>query len=196
MATKAKYLKYSIEELQDLANKSSSFEEILETIGYNHPNDKRLIKGIQSFFDKANIHYQHLTILKNTEGLVICKVCKQSKPLDDFYFTKGKIGQKTCKECVRKREREKHSRHKDILNDYKKQLSCRKCGDNRHYVLDFHHIDPEQKDYNISDGPRTKMETMLKEIEKCVILCSNCHREFHFLERENDITLEEYLDGV
>ena len=68
-----------------------------------------------------------------------------------------------------------------------------KCGCNKFYLIDFHHINPSEKEYNISDNSHAKFETLLKEIEKCIPLCSNCHREFHYLNEHNGITLEQYL---
>ena len=75
----------------------------------------------------------------------------------------------------------------------KKEHPCVKCGCNKFYLIDFHHTNPKEKDYAISDNPNASIETILKEIEKCVPLCANCHREFHYLERESGITLEQYL---
>ena len=40
---------------------------------------------------------------------------------------------------------------------------------------------------------RRSFKTMKKEIEKCIVLCNNCHSEFHYLEREKNITIQEYL---
>ena len=55
---------------------------------------------------------------------------------------------------------------------------CRICGYNRCLAaLDFHHLDPAQKEFNISSvmsWPRIMME-----LNKCELLCSNCHREVH-----------------
>ena len=59
-----------------------------------------------------------------------------------------------------------------------------KCNDCQHeYPLscyDFHHIDPTQKDVNPSVVLSRKYETFLTEINKCVLLCANCHRIRHF----------------
>ena len=55
--------------------------------------------------------------------------------------------------------------------------------------------DPSQKDYTISDNSNIKIETLMQEIEKCIVLCANCHREFHYFERTNNLTIQEYLNG-
>jgi hypothetical protein len=47
-------------------------------------------------------------------------------------------------------------------------------------ALEFHHPDPKQKDFSISgDGSTRSWERVKKEIEKCVLVCANCHREIH-----------------
>ena len=67
---------------------------------------------------------------------------------------------------------------------------------NKHYLIDFHHINPAEKNFTISENSHAKFEILLKEIEKCIPLCANCHREFHYLEKEQGITLNEYLNGA
>ena len=38
------------------------------------------------------------------------------------------------------------------------------------------------------------LDSVFDEIEKCIVLCANCHREFHYLNKRNpDLTLEAYL---
>ena len=74
-------------------------------------------------------------------------------------------------------------------------MSCKKCGCSKHYLIDFHHINPAEKDFSISENSHAKFETLLKEIEKCIPLCSNCHREFHYFEKTQGITLIDYLNG-
>ena len=58
---------------------------------------------------------------------------------------------------------------------------CRICGYNRCLkALEFHHLDPTKKDFGISSkGYARSWEKVKNEIEKCVLLCANCHREFH-----------------
>lgn len=73
------------------------------------------------------------------------------------------------------------------------RTECAKCGDTRTYLLDFHHKDPAQKEFTIGVMKKGAKEKIQKEIDKCICLCANCHREFHYFEREQGITLEEYL---
>lgn len=58
---------------------------------------------------------------------------------------------------------------------------CINCGYNRcQAALDFHHLDATQKEFGISmDGITRAWERVQKELDKCVLVCSNCHREIH-----------------
>lgn len=57
---------------------------------------------------------------------------------------------------------------------------CQRCGyDKSIRALEFHHTDPSKKDFGIS-RTLTKSITLLKnEVDKCILLCSNCHAEIH-----------------
>jgi len=58
---------------------------------------------------------------------------------------------------------------------------CEKCGYNDCMdALEFHHSDPSKKDFSISSKGYTRSwERVKKELDKCVMLCANCHREAH-----------------
>ena len=57
---------------------------------------------------------------------------------------------------------------------------CQICGYNHFYgALDFHHIDPSKKDVIIGSIRKPFDKKLLTELKKCVVLCSNCHREVH-----------------
>lgn len=76
--------------------------------------------------------------------------------------------------------REWRERNRALYDDYKRTLSCVLCGESEPCCLDFHHKDPSQKEYSISSAPRHKsFKKIMIEIEKCVVLCSNCHRKVH-----------------
>lgn len=56
---------------------------------------------------------------------------------------------------------------------------CKVCGYNRcTAALEFHHLDPTKKDFSISGGTRS-FESLKDEVDKCVLVCSNCHKEIH-----------------
>ncbi len=46
-------------------------------------------------------------------------------------------------------------------------------------ALIFHHIDPSTKEFGISDGRTRRWETLVKELDKCALLCNRCHEEVH-----------------
>ena len=57
---------------------------------------------------------------------------------------------------------------------------CAICGYNKcHSALEFHHINPELKNFTISQNTSKGWQTLLEEAKKCVLVCSNCHREIH-----------------
>lgn len=66
------------------------------------------------------------------------------------------------------------------VSDLKKTLSC-SCGEDHPSCLEFHHKDPTQKDLSIADAISNgwSISRMIKEIEKCEVLCANCHRKVH-----------------
>jgi len=58
---------------------------------------------------------------------------------------------------------------------------CKICGyDKCIQALEFHHLDPLKKDFNISSNSFS-FEKMKKEVDKCILICSNCHKELHYL---------------
>lgn len=69
----------------------------------------------------------------------------------------------------------------DFLAKIKKQQGgkCQRCGyDKCLKALEFHHLDPQQKDFTISND-HFKLAEAIEETKKCILICSNCHRELH-----------------
>lgn len=89
------------------------------------------------------------------------------------------------KESIKKKILERKVLIKVWLHDYKSKLKCSKCPENHISCLDFHHKDPKNKEVSIADAIKFcwSIKRILKEIEKCDVLCSNCHRKEHFLAR-------------
>lgn len=59
---------------------------------------------------------------------------------------------------------------------------CLKCGYKKCIkALEFHHIEPEHKDFNLSKWGHTRSwERVKAELDKCILVCANCHREIHY----------------
>ena len=58
-----------------------------------------------------------------------------------------------------------------------KNVPCADCGEKYpYYVMDFHHVDPSKKNFTMNKHGNRGIEVILAEIEKCIVLCANCHR--------------------
>ena len=82
----------------------------------------------------------------------------------------------------------RHERRKDrlkFINDYKSECGCKNCGEKRHYCLDLHHINPNTKHDDVPRMIRDDygIKKIKLELQKCEVLCANCHREYHYLEK-------------
>ena len=92
--------------------------------------------------------------------------------------------------------KQKYQEKKNIVQEIKSSCSCAKCGQTRGYVLDFHHINPNEKSDSIArlTSNNSKLDKVYDEMKKCIVLCANCHREFHYLQQRNEeLTIEDYL---
>lgn len=109
-----------------------------------------------------------------------CSKCKITKPLEDFYKKKNKLGHyHYCKDCFRQvmlvRTRKQAELISSLVGD-----CCSVCGYNKcDSALELHHLDPKQKEFSLSKSRSYSIEKIKKEISKCILLCANCHREVH-----------------
>ena len=129
------------------------------------------------------------------EGKKYCPSCEQIKAKEDFTL-KGNA----CRPCANKRAREHYAvrrtndewrqERRNKINTVNKQNKekaiafmggkCFDCGGIfPSAVYDFHHLDMSTKEYNPSHILRN-LEKGKEELEKCVLLCSNCHRIRHY----------------
>lgn len=80
-------------------------------------------------------------------------------------------------------------RRKEIrawFNEFKSKLKCLQCGEDHPATLDFHHKNKEEKErgLNFMSHWGYSRERIKKEIEKCIVLCANCHRKLHSEENQ------------
>lgn len=128
----------------------------------------------------------------------ICTKCGKELPITDFNWRDKQKGTRRseCKYCHCEYMKQKYQEKKQVVQQLKTESKCAKCGESRGYVLDYHHIDPTQKENTIARMTSNyySLDRVQKEIEKCVCLCSNCHREFHHFEETQGMTISEYLE--
>lgn len=113
--------------------------------------------------DKSYKHYGQRSSL--------CKPCKRSY---DREYYKTKVDKVKKVELNKQRKLGIYKKLKDFCKDN----PCKSCGEDDYVVLDFDHIDREDKSYGISEMVRLgfSWENILKELGKCQVLCANCHR--------------------
>lgn len=116
----------------------------------------------------------------------ICSTCGIEKDRTEFpssgYHTQ-KDGTKTrlckpeCKECHNATGK---ARIEQLLIDIGVVWKCVRCGyDKCKASMDFHHTDPSTKDFEISRRWTISKDLLTEEVNKCIVLCKNCHGEYH-----------------
>lgn len=128
----------------------------------NYSEDK--IKQYQSYYDLGN------SLKKVGEKF---KISRQS--LSKYIIKRVKTFTKEKRIIHHKSYR---NRVKELAVNYKGG-KCVICGYNKcQAAMNFHHIEPKEKDYQISGGTKS-FESLKKELDKCVLVCRNCHSEIH-----------------
>lgn len=109
-----------------------------------------------------------------------CAKCSTFKDAKEFYIRRnGNNLSPYCKICTSKECSQRFTRIKEQCVAYKGG-KCENCGYNRFIgALDFHHKNPSQKEFNICRRRSCNIEKLKPELDKCKLLCSNCHREEH-----------------
>lgn len=105
-----------------------------------------------------------------------CKHCGTTNP-DDFF--KSNSMKSCCLKChtIHTHQRLRIAKLKAI--DYLGG-KCSECGiTGVPAIYDFHHRDPKEKDFSWGTKRTTNWDSLKKELDKCILLCSNCHRELH-----------------
>lgn len=128
----------------------------------------------------------------------VCVSCKTLKTIDHYASRGNEKLHNTCKQCqaeygrkhyqankaiyndrARKNEEALIKRNQDFIRAYKENKPCTDCGKQYpYYVMDFDHLDPTKKEKNVGrlTARSFSLEKIQKEIDKCELVCSNCHR--------------------
>jgi hypothetical protein len=81
------------------------------------------------------------------------------------------------------RSLDRRDRLRAAVYEYKRDhCECTRCGESNPACLEFHHREPEHKERTVSEliTYGNSLETVREEIEKCDVLCANCHRQEHY----------------
>ena len=108
-----------------------------------------------------------------------CTKCGEEKDLLEFPVdNKNKDGLDCkCRSCQSKRKKIDYDNKKEFVESQK--TPCIVCNFYVPVCIDFHHIDESEKEITIANSYRLSYKRLQKEIDKCVCLCSNCHRQVH-----------------
>ena len=108
-----------------------------------------------------------------------CPACQTELEYKFFYKNKGRTTG-FCKKCHNNSVVKRQQNYKKTCVAYKGG-ACEMCGYSKYYgALEFHHKDPTKKDFTIAKSRHSSFnETTKKELDKCLMLCANCHREEH-----------------
>lgn len=94
-----------------------------------------------------------------------------------------------CDRCYWRTKAATRTQTKNWWEDFKKSLVCVDCGEDDSIVLDFHHRNPNEKDWEVSSmvSHAYSKERILREADKCDVVCANCHRRRHHKEKLNTL---------
>lgn len=113
----------------------------------------------------------------------VCEICEKK------FETKSST-RIYCYECSGESTRLDNSTRKHqktiLRNNMKKQAvkllggKCSICGYNKCIdALEFHHKNPNEKEFKIGSGNTMSWKEYRNEVSKCMLVCSNCHKEIH-----------------
>ena len=110
-----------------------------------------------------------------------CTSCQCLLTEDNAYKRKTRKSglSSMCKSCFSEYCAERWRDRKKLAIEYKGG-QCQECGYKKYLgALEFHHLDPSTKEANWNKIRLWEWSKITEELDKCVLLCANCHREAH-----------------
>lgn len=105
---------------------------------------------------------------------MVDKVCKTHGLTSHVMEGRGYF---RCKKCRTANVHKRRLKFKSLCVEYKGGC-CELCGYDKYQgALEFHHLDPKEKDFQLSKT--LSWDKAKTEMDKCIMLCANCHREVH-----------------
>jgi len=121
-----------------------------------------------------------------------CSTCNKIKNIVEFYPRKESSDgyRPCCKECDSNTNKKRSTNRRKIYRKLIHKLKingCAICGYSKcDRALDFHHVNPQDKEFQVAQAAfNRKNNSITKELNKCILLCKNCHAEIEQKERGN-----------
>lgn len=160
------------EDIEELINEDYSFKQLASHFGVS-------VTVINNWLKKFSLKTKHQRggTTKDRKPH-LCRNCGDTNPNNFRVKKKG-----LCIKCQRVYQTEQHNKRKAILVQYMGG-KCIICGYQTSLsALDFHHLNPDTKEHSIyrtGNIKNTSLDKAKEELTKCILVCSNCHREIHF----------------
>jgi hypothetical protein len=123
-------------------------------------------------FGKHNTESLSRVMQNNKLQIIVCSICNRNY----IYSKKAGHTKKVCNSCVVNKYK---TAFKKKCVEYKGG-ECKICGYKKCLrALSFHHTNPKTKEFIISGAHCRKWEIIRLELDKCILLCENCHLEIH-----------------
>ena len=177
-----------VEEFKQYILQGKTIKELQEIYGWNRTKvtdfkREHNLVGLSPNSKKIN----------RDSGTKICNSCNEVLPLSNFY-SNGKTNTGLIKykpNCIRCENNSRKNNFEELIRTYlgtkNQKYECIKCKYTGIFgSLDFHHRSPLEKDFNIGDSSSSIsverfISELVPEIEKCDLLCPNCHRQEHLM---------------
>jgi hypothetical protein len=155
----------------------NEFPFIVKIDGKTHNLNSRKFCLNCSPFNKHNT--KKLSSLPADFTKKICTKCGIEKEIEAFYTLKNGRKHSNCIKCQRIKNKQKPREIKRRCIEYK-GCKCQICGYSTYQgSLDFHHLDSDEKKFSIGHRHMRNFENLIPELDKCILVCKNCHCEIH-----------------
>ena len=175
-------------DLNDLINKGLSSWQIAKQLKSSQTNvrywlKKHNLKTNCKSFKGGFRPPKRESFSENGKTYAVCSQCEEKKEFisDNFYIKPDGRHHVWCKPCSNKKSVKRLRDYKSSCVEYKGG-KCQSCGYTKcNRALAFHHIDPSKKLFEVNSNKMfaVSWQRVKDELDKCILLCSNCHAELH-----------------
>lgn len=168
--------------LESMVNQGLSTHQMAKSLNYSQTNVMHWLRKFGLKTQKKSLkeepRVKNITLMDGVQ-FKPCSKCKELKELKtQFYMTGGHV-HSWCKACNNRITYEKQIIRKAECVKYKGG-KCIVCGYDKYFgALQFHHLNPAEKEFNIGQLRSYSLNMLKKELDKCALLCGNCHSEVH-----------------